>query len=46
MLFGTLVTGYGQIVDPFFVLPVIGRWAPWEWLTEVRRWLSLVASSG
>jgi Fe-S oxidoreductase len=42
VLFGTLVAGYGQIVDPFFELPVIGRWAPWEWLTESVAWLSLV----
>jgi len=39
-LFGTLVTAYGQIGDPGFVLPVIGHFPPYEWLVEVIAWLT------
>ena len=35
LLFATLVTAYGQLVDPHFVLPVIGHFPPFEWLTEL-----------
>ena len=42
ILFLTLVSGYGQIVDPYYSLPLIGHWAPLEWLTEIFAWLSLV----
>ncbi|MBD3779976.1 MAG: (Fe-S)-binding protein [Micrococcales bacterium] len=41
VLFLTLVTGYVQVVDPGFVLPVLGGFAPWSWLTEGIAWLSL-----
>lgn len=41
ILFFTLVTGYGQIVDPTWTLPVLGHLLPWEWLTEAIAWLSL-----
>lgn len=41
VLFFTLVAGYGQVVDPRFVLPVLGRIVPWAWLTEGIAWLSL-----
>ncbi len=41
LLFLTLVTGYGQVVDPPFALPVIGHWAPLEWAIEAIAWLSL-----
>ncbi|NTW39401.1 MAG: (Fe-S)-binding protein [Cellulomonadaceae bacterium] len=40
VLFLTLVSGYGQIVDPHFALPLIGHWWPLEWLTEGIAWLS------
>lgn len=42
ILFFTLVSGYGQLVDPGFVLPVLGHFAPWEWVTEAIAWLSLL----
>ncbi len=42
ILFLTLVSGYGQIVDPHYSLPLIGHWPPVEWLTEIFAWLSLV----
>jgi len=41
ILFLTLISGYGQIIDPRFALPLIGHWPPLEWLTEIFAWLSL-----
>src|SRR3954453_3371857 len=32
-LFFPLLTAYGQVFDPTFALPLIGHWAPNEWLT-------------
>lgn len=37
----TLVSGYGQIVDPWFVLPWIGHWYPYQWTVEVFAWAGL-----
>ncbi len=34
-LFGTLVTAYGQVLDPTFALPLIGHFAPYEYFTEL-----------
>ncbi|MDT0164609.1 (Fe-S)-binding protein [Actinotalea sp. AC32] len=42
VLFLTLVTGYGQLVDPSFALPLIGTFPPFEWLVEVFAWLGLL----
>lgn len=42
LLFFSLLTAYGQLFDPGFVLPLIGHFVPLEWLTEVVAWLSLV----
>lgn len=42
VLFVTLLSGYGQIVDPHLVVPVIGTWPPIAWLIEVFAWLALV----
>lgn len=42
VLFLSLVTAYGQLVDPRFALPLLGHWPPAEWLVEVVAWLSLV----
>ena len=41
ILFFTLVTGYGQVIDPSWTLPLLGHSLPWEWLTEAIAWLSL-----
>ena len=38
ILFLTLVTGYGQLTNPEFSLPLIGHFLPWEWVTEVFAW--------
>jgi len=42
LLFVTLVTGYGQVVDPEWSLPLIGHLAPLEWAVELFAWLALV----
>ena len=42
LLFLTLVTGYGQVVDPGFALPLIGHFAPLEWAIEAIAWASLL----
>ena len=39
-LIGTLVTAYGQLGDPGFVLPVIGHFWPYEWAVESIAWLT------
>ncbi len=43
-LFFTLVTAYGQVISghPGFALPVIGRWVPFEFFTELIAWATLV----
>ena len=33
-LFGTLVTAYGQVINPEFALPVIGHWVVYEIFAE------------
>ena len=42
VLFFSLLTAYGQLFDPHFALPLVGRFAPFEWLTESIAWLSLL----
>ena len=39
-LFGTLVTAYGQIFDPHFVLPIIGHFVPYNFFVELITWLT------
>lgn len=34
-LLGTLVTAYGQVLDPTFALPFIGHFVPYEYFTEL-----------
>jgi Fe-S oxidoreductase len=34
-LFGTLVTAYGQVVNPHFSLPIIGHFIPYEYYIEL-----------
>ncbi len=43
LLFATLVNAYGQLFDPHFILPVIGHFPPFEWLTELFAWMMLIA---
>ncbi|NUU19353.1 (Fe-S)-binding protein [Cellulomonas humilata] len=42
VLFLTLLTGYGQVVDPGYALPLIGHFAPLEWAIEAIAWASLL----
>jgi Fe-S oxidoreductase len=42
-LFFTLVTAYGQLFDPRFVLPVIGHWKAYAWAAELIAWAGLLA---
>ncbi len=37
----TLLTGYGQLVDPTYGLPLVGHLVPLEWLTEAFAWAGL-----
>ena len=37
-LFGTLMTAYGQITNPYFNLPIIGHFFPYEYFTELIAW--------
>ncbi|GAB2688737.1 (Fe-S)-binding protein [Thalassiella azotivora] len=42
VLFLTLVNAYGQLFDPHFTLPLIGHFAPYEWVTELMAWAGLL----
>ena len=42
LLFFTLLTAYGQLFAPAFVLPLLGHFVPLEWASEAIAWLSLV----
>ena len=42
LLFFTLVTAYGQLFDPEFVLPLIGGAYPFEWAAELITWAMLI----
>ena len=37
-LFGTLITAFGQVVNPEFALPIIGHWTPYLWFTQFIAW--------
>lgn len=39
-LFGTLITAYGQVLDPAFLLPVIGKWDPYVYFVLAIAWLT------
>ncbi|MDO5722379.1 MAG: (Fe-S)-binding protein [Actinomycetaceae bacterium] len=41
LLFLTLITGYGQLINPSYALPLIGHFAPWEWVVEFFAWAGL-----
>jgi Fe-S oxidoreductase len=42
-LFGTLITAYGQVINPEFVLPVIGTWDPYIYFTLFIAWTTGVS---
>src|SRR3954451_11024309 len=35
VLFFTLINAFGQLFSPEFVLPLIGAWPPYEWVTDI-----------
>ena len=43
LLFATLVNAYGQLFDPHFILPIIGHFFLFEWITEIFAWAMLAA---
>ena len=43
LLFATLLNAYGQLFDPHFILPVVGHFPPFEWLTELFAWMMVIA---
>ena len=38
VLFGTLITAYGQLINPRFALPLIGHFWIYEYITELIAW--------
>ncbi len=42
ILFFTLVHAVGQLFDPYFTLPLIGHFPPYEWATELFAWGGLL----
>ena len=43
LLFATLLNAYGQLFDAHFILPVIGHFPPFEWVTEFFAWAMIIA---
>ena len=41
-LLGTLITAYGQIIDPAFVIPFIGTWTPYRYFVLAVVWTTAV----
>jgi Fe-S oxidoreductase len=41
-LLGTLITAYGQIIDPSFVIPFIGTWTPYRYFVLAVAWTTAV----
>ena len=41
-LLGTLITAYGQIIDPAFVIPFIGTWTPYRYFVLAVAWTTAV----
>jgi Fe-S oxidoreductase len=39
-LLGTLITAFGQVIDPHFVIPGIGHFTPYLWIVEAIAWLT------
>ncbi|WP_028708950.1 (Fe-S)-binding protein [Propionicicella superfundia] len=42
LLVPTLGSAYAQTLDPLAELPVIGGWAPWQWIVELFAWAGLL----
>lgn len=37
-----VLSGYFQVWDPHFLLPIIGTWYPFIWLTDLLAWLTVI----
>ena len=42
LLFATLVNAFGQLMQADYRLPVLGHFAPFEWVTEFFAWTGLI----
>ena len=42
VLVPTLAAAYPQIVNAHAELPLVGGWAPWQWLVELASWAGLI----
>ena len=42
-LLGTLITAYGQVFDPYFTLPILGNFFPYEYAVELIAWATGIA---
>ena len=45
LLVASLVTAYGQLVNPGFTLPFFGTFTPWLWLTEIMAFAGLLGGA-
>ncbi len=39
-LLGTLITAFGQVIDPHFYIPGVGQFTPYLWIVEAIAWLT------
>ena len=39
-LLGTLITAFGQVIDPHFYIPGLGQFTPYLWIVEAIAWLT------
>ena len=39
-LLGTLITAFGQVIDPHFYIPGLGHFTPYLWIVEAISWLT------
>ena len=39
-LLGTLITAFGQVINPHFYIPGLGHFTPYLWLVEAISWLT------
>jgi len=42
VLFISIITAFGQLIDPAWAIPGIGHWPPLEWLLEIFAWAGLI----
>ncbi|MDO5627907.1 MAG: (Fe-S)-binding protein, partial [Mobilicoccus sp.] len=42
VLSATLATAHGQVFNPYFHLPIIGGFPPFEWVIEILAWATLI----